>query len=138
MSYTNQKSSRSITKINNWKKNEITHIIKLRDEMLENNIDNNLIKQYIDDQYEQINSEYEKKIKNIKIKGTNDIKIIEIKRKKAILCLLKNKDSLEEKGIKSEYITKYLENQYNEINRIYNIDQISKIDTNLDQVNFID
>jgi hypothetical protein len=137
----NQKKSRALIIAENKKAQEIKHVLELRDEMIAHNIDKKLIKKYIDEQYEKINQIYEKKIKkhqeNELNKQTKNMeKEIKIKRKKAIEFLLKNKTYLEEKKYNPDYIKKYVEKQYNEINQIYNISNIKNID--LDQIDFID
>jgi hypothetical protein len=62
--------------------------------------------------------------------------------------LLKNKSFLEEHGASKEYINKYVEKQYQEINEYYDIKNFkseitdtnsdSDIECNYEQVNFID
>ena len=147
---TKQKKPRTLTIAENKRAQEIKNVLELRDEMIENKIDEKLIKKYLDQQYEKINKEYEEKIKkyqNNELKKQNKIveKETKIKREKAINFLLKNKYYLEEKGHNPEYIKKYVEKQYKEINQIYNPsysylleleDKFANI--NLDQVNFID
>ena len=141
---TKSKVPRSITMANNWKNKEIKHVLELRDEMLANNIDENLIKKYIDEQYDRINLEYETKIKKYndkqkKLENKNLEKNIKQKREKAIQFLLKNKAFLEENGASKEYIKKYVDIQYNTINLTYNIDYSDPYDTiDLDRINFID
>ena len=146
-SKTNSKTNkvpRSITMAENWKNKEIKHILELRDEMLANNIDDNLIKKYIDEQYDKINQEYETKIKKYydkqkKLENKSVEKDVKQKRDKAVQFLLKNKNFLEENGASKEYIKKYVDIQYNMINLTYNIDYSDPYDTiNLELVNFID
>ena len=143
-SYKLNKPPRSITMSENWKIKQIKHVLELRDEMIANNIDELLIKKYIDEQYNKINLEYESKINKYleKQKNQEDIKMrkdIKQKREKAIQFLLKNKAFLEEKGASKEYIKKYVDTHYKEINQIYILDSPYVYDTiNLDSVNFID
>jgi len=138
------KIPRSITMANNSKNKEIKHVLELRDEMIVNNIDNSLIKKYLDEQYDKINQEYEKKIKKYydkqtKIENKNVEKDVKQKREKAVEFLLKNKTFLEENGASREYIKKYVEIQYNMINLTYNIDYSDPYDLiDLDKLNFID
>jgi hypothetical protein len=141
---TKGKVNRAVTIATNKRTKDIKHVLELRDEMIANKIDIILIKKYLDEQYENINQEYDKKIKKHKeTELKKQIKLnkkeIMIKRTKAIEFLLKNKAYLEEKCFKPEYIKIYVERQYNEINQnystcpehnIYNID--------LEHVNFID
>ena len=138
------KVPRSITMANNWKNKEIKHVLELRDEMIANNIDNNLIKKYIDEQYDKINQGYEIKIKKYydkqkKLENKNVEKDVKQKREKAVEFLLKNKAFLEENGASEEYIKKYVDRQYNIINLTYNIDYSDPYDLiDLDKINFID
>ncbi len=138
------KPPRSITMAENWKNKEIKHVLELRDEMIANNIDEKLIKKYVDEQYNKINQEYEKKInkyyeKQKKSENKNLEKDIKQKREKAIQFLLKNKAFLEEKGASKEYIKKYVDAQYDIINQTYQIDTSDPYSSiNLDSVNFID
>lgn len=137
-----EKKSRALIIAENKKAQEIKHVLELRDEMLENKIDKKLIKKYVDEQYENINQVYEKKIKKHQEKELNKQtknmeKEVKIKRKKAIEFLLKNKTYLEEKKYNPDYIKKYVEKQYSEINQIYNISNIHK-NIDLDQIDFID
>ncbi len=138
------KPPRSITMAENWKNKEIKHVLELRDEMILNKIDEKLIKKYVDEQYENINQEYEKKInkyneKQKKLEIKNMEKDNKQKREKAIQFLLKNKAFLEEKGASKEYIKKYVDSQYNQINQTYMVDLSDPYDKiDLDDVDFID
>jgi len=143
-----EKLSRAIIIANNKKKNEINNILSLRNEMIENSIDSNLIKKFIDEEYEKINKNYEDKIKKSNSKSNNSniknkIKNIKKKREKAIDFLLKNKTFLEEHGASKEYIKKYIELQYQEINEFYDIKNINldndiNNDNDNDNIDFID
>jgi hypothetical protein len=136
------KKLRGVTMADNWKKQEIKNIINLRDEMIENNIDNNLIDKYVNEEYEKINREYNEKIIKVQKKENLNKKHIDKKminkKKQAIKNLLKDKDILEQRGANPEYIKNYLEKQYTEINKNYekNKDTIYNID--LEKINFID
>lgn len=143
-----EKKSRTLIIADNKKALKIKQVLELRDEMIKNKIDNKLIKKYLDEEYEKINQEYEEKIKKhqenelkreekkIKEKEKKEKKV---KREKAIQFLLKNKTYLEEKGYKPEYIKKYVDKHYKELNQIYSIVPETKIyNIDLDQVNFID
>ena len=138
------KKPRALTIAENKKTKEIKHVLELRDEMVANNIDDKLIKRYLDEQYEKINQDYDEKIKKheeneVKKQTKMAKKEFKVKREKAIEFLLKNKAYLEEKGYKPEYIKKYVEKQYNEINQTYSIDPEDKnYIVDLEQVNFID
>lgn len=140
-----EKLSRVISIANNKKNNEIKNILSLRNEMIENSIDSNLIKKFIDEEYEKINKNYEDKIKKSNSKSNNyniknKIKNIKKKREKAIEFLLKNKTFLEEHGASKEYIKKYIELQYQEINEFYDIKNINldNYNSDNDNIDFID
>lgn len=111
------KNSRIIKIANNKKKKKINELLKIKDEMINNNIDEQIIKKYIDEQYININFIYEKSI-NKKI----DINIImNKKRNNALEFLIKNKKFLEENNIDSEYIKEYVKKQYEDLNKTYMI-----------------
>lgn len=159
-----EKLPRSIVIANNKKQKEIKNLLSLRDEMIENSIDSTLIKKFVDEQYVKINKEYEDKIiakgvyvpngttkhnkkheKNLQNNDvTSKIKNIKKKREKAVEFLLKNKNFLEEHGASKEYVKKYVEKQYQEINEFYDITNIkpdnfdSDNDFSNDNVDFID
>jgi len=161
MNNNNQKEKlpRAIVIANNKKQKQINNILALRDEMIKNSIDSTLIKKFMDEEYEKINKEYELKIekatgekKEIKVnsnkKNNPTSKDIKKKREKAVEFLLKNKSFLEEHGASKEYVKKYVEKQYQEINNYYNIENFktentdnssdSDIEFNYEDVNFID
>ncbi len=162
-----EKLPRAIVMANNKKQKQINNVLMLRDEMIKNSIDSVLIKKFMDEEYEKINKEYVTKIEkansnsNVKTnpkepktsssKKPNSnptAKEIKKKREQAVEFLLKNKSFLEEHGASKEYIKKYVEKQYQEINEYYNIENFktpntdtgsdSDIECNYEQVNFID
>jgi len=123
--YNLQKNSR-VNKIATTKKNKkINELLQIKETMINNNIDEQTIKKYVDEQYEIINKNYEKSIN----KKTNPKKIIDKKREDAIKFLLKNKSFLEQNNADPEYIKEYVEKQYDDINKTYIIDN---------GINFID
>ena len=140
---TKGKVNRSVTIAANKRTKEIKHVLELRDEMIANNIDIILIKKYLDEQYEHINQEYDKRIKKHKEtelkKQTNlNKKETKFKRTKAIEFLLRNKAHLEARRFKPEYIKKYVDRQYNEINQRYSTGtEYNVYDIDLEHVNFI-
>lgn len=121
----NSKQSKSNIRANNWKKKEIENVIILRDQMIAKNIDKPLIDEYLDEQYERINKEYEERInKYNNKKQTEENQIIndnKKKRKKAINFLLLNKKFLEDNGTNPEYIKQYVDSQYEKINKRFNV-----------------
>lgn len=136
------KIPRSVVIANNKKQADIKNVLTLRDEMEKNNINDKLIKQFLDDEYIKINEEYDERITkyNAKQNKNNNDKInkeIKKKRTKAIEFILKNKTFLEEHGASKEYVKKYVDKQYQEINEYYaNKDNLDEI--NIDLIDFID
>ena len=134
------KQPRAITMANNKKQKEVKNVLALRNEMVNNNIDSQLIQQFIDTEYCRINEEYAKRINNYnkkqeKLAASSLDKKNSNQKKKDINIIVQNKLYLEEKGVDTKYIKTYMENQYNEINMKYN--GTSKSDINND-INFID
>ena len=134
---TTTKTPRTIIMANNKKQNNIKNILLLRDEMIYHKIDDKLIKQFLDEQYNIINKEYDEKIKKFeknKNVKSNNIQLTEIKKKRTIAVefLLKNKYFMEEHGVNKESIKRYVNKEYEEINNYY-----TYVDK-LDYVNFID
>jgi len=131
------RTPRTIIIANNKKQNNIKNILLLRDEMIYHKIDDKLIKEFLDEQYNIINKEYDEKIKKFeknKNLKSNNIQLTEIKKKrtKAVEFLLKNKYFMEEHGVNKESIKRYVDKEYEEINNYY-----TYVDK-LDYVNFID
>jgi tRNA/tmRNA/rRNA uracil-C5-methylase (TrmA/RlmC/RlmD family) len=123
--YSLPKNSR-IIKIATTKKNKkINELLQIRDQMINNTIDIEIIKKYVNEQYEEINLKYLNSIN----KKTNPKKIMDKKREEAIQFLLKNKNFLEQNNAKPEYITEYVRKQYEYINKTYVLD---------DGIHFID
>ena len=123
----------------NWKTKEIKLVLAIRDEMVQYSIDNKLIQEYLDEEYERINSIYEEKIKkyhdkmnNIKTPSNNK------KRKEAISFIIKNKEFLEEKGFNKEYIDKYVNTHYNIVCNRYNKKNITNKNITSNTISFID
>ena len=138
------KTPRAIIMANNKKQKNIRNILLLRDEMIYHNIDDKLIKQFVDEQYDIINKEYDEKIKKFeknKNVKSNNIQLIEIKKKrtKAVDFILKNKYFMEEHGVNKESIKRYVDKEYGEINKYYDYNNIDNyLDINIDNINFID
>jgi hypothetical protein len=137
-----KKLPRAITMANNWKIKEIKIVLGLRDEMVAHNIDSTMIQEYIDEEYDRINTMYEMRINkyNNKSNKTNKSnksnKSNKRLRDKAIEFLIKNKNFLEEKGYDSTFINNYVTKHYMVINNKYS----SKTETNnnIDEISFID
>ena len=124
-SYNLQKNSR-IIKIATTKKNkQINELLQMKETMIDNNIDIQTIKKYVDEQYEIINQNYQKSIN----KNKNPSKVMNKRREDAVKFLLKNKNFLEQCNANPDYIKEYVRNQYEDINKTYVID---------DGINFID
>jgi hypothetical protein len=59
-----------------WKNKQIKQLFDLRDEMVYHNIDEKLIKEYLDDEYEKINNQYKIRIYKSKNKKSEISKIV--------------------------------------------------------------
>jgi len=125
--YSLPKNSR-IIKIATTKKNKkINELLLIKETMINNNINHKIIKKYIDEQYEEINLNYQKSIN----KKTNPKKMLDKRRDDAIQFLLKNKNFLEQNNANPEYIKQYVKKQYEDINKTY-------VQNHNDNINFID
>ena len=112
----------------NRKLKEMEHLEIIRKEMIDNNLDMELINKYMDEEYEKIDSMYKKKVNDYLSKYKNNEIIltnseIRNKREAAIEFLLKNKTFLEENGVKSEQIKKFVDREYSIINMKYPINE---------------
>ena len=113
------------------KNKKINELLKMKETMTEQNINDKIIKKYIDEQYEIINNEY---MKNIN-KKINPNKLMNKRKEKAVEFLIKNKLFLEQNKVKQEYIDLYVKTQYEDINKTYVI-QKNNIKNN--EIDFID
>jgi hypothetical protein len=118
-----QKQPRTIIMANNKRQKEIEHVLIVKNEMINNKIDDKLINEYINEQYKNINLEYETKIKTYWAKqnkiNTNKNNKININKNIEISVLIQNKNFLEEAGYTQEYIEQYIDNYYQKINNKY-------------------
>jgi hypothetical protein len=119
-----KKHPRAITLAINKRKKEIENVMNLREEMIQYNIDNIMIQQFLDKEYQRINIEFEKKVKkhfDKEKKSENEKNMDELKkyREKAVNSLLKNKSVLEERGYTKKHIDMYVTKQYEFINNRY-------------------
>ena len=127
---------RTIIIANNKKHKAIKNLLLMRDEMIKTNTDNNLIQTFINEQYAIINKEHEERINKYN-KSKTESKTIKSKKAKAIEFILKNKAVLEDNGVNKDYITLYVNKQYEEINEFYS--KNNEEDTvNLETIDFID
>jgi hypothetical protein len=137
-SYVNKKDlPRTIIIANNKKQKAIKNVLLMRDEMIKTNTDNNLIHTFVNEQYAIINKEHEERINKYN-KSKTDTKTIKLKKAKAIDFILKNKAVLEDNGVNKEYITLYVNKQYEEINEYYSKNNEENDIVNLETINFID
>ncbi len=121
------KKSKYVILADKKKLEDINDMIKIRDLMIENNIEKSKIDNFIKEQYNKINKEYADKIKKYNEKYKK--KEQEKNRKESIDFLIKNKNFLEESKVNEDYIKKYVEIQYNRINEKFNeVDNVSFID----------
>jgi hypothetical protein len=97
---------------------DIDDLLKMKKIMIENNVSELEINNYVDKQYIKINKDYTDKIKKYEQK----YKARELKKERqdSIDFLIKNKNFLEEYNVKDEYINRYVEIQYNRINEKFN------------------
>lgn len=107
--------ARSVVLANNWKKKQIKYIILLRDEMIKNNIDPDLIKKYVDDEYQNIELEYKERINKYLQKKEETNKNEDKLKQKSINFLFKTKLFLEKNNIDKSKITNYIDINYNKI-----------------------
>lgn len=137
-SYVNKKDlPRTIIIANNKKQKAIKNILLMRDEMIKTNTDNDLIQTFVNEQYAIINKEHEERINKYN-KSKTDTKTIKLKKAKAIEFILKNKAVLEDNGVNKDYITLYVNKQYEEINEYYSKNNEENDTVNLETINFID
>jgi len=135
------KKPRAIVLADNWKMKEIKLVLALRDEMVEYSIDNNLIQEYLDEEYERINSMYEERIKKYqnKINNVKHVNVNKKKRKEAINFIIKNKEFLQEKGYDPTFIENYANKHYSIICKKYNItSNITSNNITNNNISFID
>ena len=106
-----------------WKDKEIDKLIQKKTDMELMNIKKELINEYIEEEYKTINKTYEAKLleepSNCVLKKQKD---------KEIDNILINKYYLIQKGYNKEYVDKYIEREYNEIERKYSKMKIDFID----------
>lgn len=137
-SYVNKKDlPRTIIIANNKKQKAIKNILLMRDEMIKTNTDTNLIQTFVNEQYAIINKEHEERINKYN-KTKTEAKTIKLKKAKAIEFILKNKAVLEDNGVNKDYITLYVNKQYEEINEYYSKNNEENDTVNLETINFID
>jgi hypothetical protein len=132
------KPTRGISLANSWRKKEVQHILNIRDEMTRNKIDSKTINNFLNEQYDKINKEYDDRIQKYNQKNEENIikRELEKKRDRAINFLIKNKNFLEEKGVNKKVIDNYVEKQYETINNKYKYKK--EEDINPESINFID
>ena len=119
---------RTIIIARNRKLKEMEQLEIIRKEMIDNNLDMELINKYMDEEYEKIDSVYKKKVNDYLSKYKNNEIILtnnemKNKREAAIEFLLKNKTFLEENGVKSEQIKKFVDREYSIINMKYPVNE---------------
>ena len=121
----NYYSIKNKVKINakKWKDKEIDNLIQKKKDMEFNNINKNLIEEYMEEEYKMINKTYEMKLLEEPSKM-----ILKKQKDKDIDNIIINKYYLIQKGYKTDYIDKYVEREYNEIEKKYNKKKIGFID----------
>jgi len=121
----NYYSIKNRVKINakKWKDKEIDCLLQKRKDMELDNINKNLIDEYIEEECKMINKTYDAKLLEEPSK-----KILNKQKGKDLDNIIMNKYYLEQKGYNKNYIDKYIEREYNEIERKYNKKKIDFID----------
>ena len=111
--------SKVIKSATNKKNKKINELLKIKEQMINNNIGEKIIQKFIDDEYLIINTVYEKSIN----KKNDTKKEMNKKRNKAIEFLLKNKNFLEQNNADIDYIKEYVKKQYEDINKTYSLNE---------------
>jgi hypothetical protein len=121
----NYYSIKNRVKINakKWKDKEIDILLQKRKDMDLMNIGKNIIDEYMEEEYKMINKTYE-----IKLLEEPTKKTVKKQKDKDLDNIITNKYYLEQKGYNKEYIEKYIEKEYNELERKYNKVKIDFID----------
>jgi hypothetical protein len=121
----NYYSIKNKVKINakKWKNKEIDNLLQIKKDMDLTKINNKIIDEYMEEKYKEINKTYELKLLEEPTK-----KILNKQKEKEIDNIIINKYYLIQKGYKTDYINKYIEREYNEIEKKYNKKRIDFID----------
>ena len=121
----NYYSIKNKVKINakKWKNKEIDNLLQIKKDMDLTKINNKIIDEYMEEKYKEINKTYELKLLEEPTK-----KILNKQKEKEIDNIIINKYYLIQKGYKTDYINKYIEREYNEIEKKYNKKRIDSID----------
>ena len=112
------KKSRYIISAEQKRLYDIDDMLKMKNIMKENNINEKYINNYVDEQYNKINKEYADKVKKYEQKYKS--KELKKERQDSIEFLIKNKNFLEQYNVKDEFINNYVERHYNKINEKFN------------------
>ena len=116
------KQSRGIVLANNWRIKEIEKLHNMKDDMRQNNIDKNLIDDYVNEEFEKINKKYDERVNNYNNnKLKNDSKRFKRKQndniKKEVLNIITSQIICEKLGVNKKLIDKIVENEKSKINR---------------------
>ena len=116
-------NDRSIILSKNWKKRQLEELTIIKNEMIKNNVSEDLIQKYIDEEYESIEQKFNEKInKYLLNKEKNKDKTKNEKKQqknKSIDFLIKNKTFLEKQGVKPDVINEYVNLEYNKITKMF-------------------
>jgi len=119
---------RTIVLARNKRMKELENLELIKKEMEDNNLDDELINKYMEEEFEKIDTVYKNKVNKFLLKYENN-KItltqseMKNKREAAIQFLLKNKTFLEENGVKPDLIKKFVDKEYKIINSQYPINE---------------
>lgn len=108
---------------NKWKSKEVDKLLQIQKDMLSSNQTTKLIDEYVEEEYKKINKIYDKKLLEEPSKKT-----LQKQKDKDIDNILINKYYLIQKGYKTDYIDKYVEREYKEIEKKYNKTNFDFID----------
>jgi len=106
-----------------WKNKEIDKLLQIKKDQLSNNINQKLVDTYVEEEYKKINKKYEQKL----LEEPSE-KVLKKQKDKDIDNIIINKYYLIQKGYKNDYIEKYVEREFNEIEKKYNKQKIDFID----------
>ena len=116
-------NDRSIILSKNWKKRQLEELNIIKNEMIKNNVSEDLIQKYIDEEYESIEQKFNEKInKHLLNKEKNKDKPKNLKQQqknKSIDFLIKNKAFLEKQGVKPDIINEYVNLEYDKITKMF-------------------
>ena len=110
--------SRGLILANSWKKKQLAILSQVKEDMISQNISNNIIDEYVNTEYNNIEKKYNQKIEKQKNNNSEKIKKIKSKQRKEIKVLIQSKLFLENNGININDTNEFNQ-KYQEINEEY-------------------